>query len=162
MKKNLMFFVLGVSATLLMGAGISHWNQISQENKYGVWMGDTTSGVPSIPSSNKYGIYTDDNSAYYGFVPSSNKYGIYYDTRADYTPSIPSSNKYGIYMDIRADYAPNIPPSNKYALVLDGAIGDDAKKAMATGFIFGMAVGRKKAEEEANTKSGTPNRDLGF
>ena len=39
MKKNLMFFALGVSTTFLMGAGISHWNQVNQENKYGAMVG---------------------------------------------------------------------------------------------------------------------------
>ncbi len=107
MKKNLMFFALGVSTTLLMGAGISYWNQIYQANKYGVLV---------------------DSLGYGTDVPYNNKYGVLV-------------NSLG--------YGTDVPYNNKYALVLDGEIGNDAKKAMVVGFIHGMAVGRKKAKEEA-------------
>ena len=88
MKKNLMFFVLGVSTTLLLGAGVSYWNEIQQ--------------------ANKYGVLVDRLSAPFE----------------------------------------NVPNENKYALVLDGEIGNDAKRAMVVGFVHGMAVGRRKAREE--------------
>lgn len=88
----------GVSTTLLMGAGISYWNEILQANKYGVLV-----------------------------------------------------NSLGGYKDI--------PHDNKYALVLDGEIGDDAKKAMVVGFIHGMAVGRKKAKEVANEETMPRNQN---
>ena len=122
MKKNLMFFALGVSTTLLMGAGISYWNEIRQENKYGV----------------------STNPVY------------------DFDKFIPVANRYGVSMNPVYDFDRFIPVANRYALVLDGEIGDDSKKAMAVGFIHGMAVGRKKAEEDAKTKSPTPNRAWGF
>ena len=60
MKKNLMFFVLGVSTALLMGAGISYWNEIRHENKYGVL-------VDSLGSSDTW------NNNY---IPNGNKYAL--------------------------------------------------------------------------------------
>ena len=57
-KNNLMFFVLGVSITLLMGAGISYWNEIRQENKYGVLVNDKN-GMLMVPNGNQYGILVE-------------------------------------------------------------------------------------------------------
>ena len=142
MKKNLMFFALGVSTTLLMGAGISYWNEIRQENKYGV-------------STNP--VYDFDK-----FIPVANRYGVSMNPVYDFDRFIPVASRYGVSMNPVYDFDRFIPVANRYALVLDGEIGDDSKKAMAVGFIHGMAVGRKKAEEDAKTKSPTPNRAWGF
>ena len=128
MKKNLMFFVLGVSTALLMGAGISYWNEIRQENKYGVL-------VNSVGSRS----FMD-----YNYVPDGNKYGVLVN-------SLGSSSPY---------YKDYIPNDNKYALVLDGEVGDDAKKAMVVGFIHGLAIGRKETKyvKEEGTDSNSNSR----
>ena len=120
MKKNLMFFVFGVSTTLLIGAGMSYWNQINQANKYGIEVNPSFFD-PNIPRENKYGI--------------------------EVNPSI---------------FDPNIPRENRYALIVDGNVSQNAKNVMVAGFIYGMAVGRKKAKEEDQEKSSTSNGAWGF
>lgn len=134
MKKNLMFFLLGVSTTLLMGAALSYWNQINQANKYGVWMNDR-SGMLSVPNGNLYGVWMNDRS---GML------------------SVPNGNLYGVWVN-DGNGMLNVPNGNQYALVCGGEIGDDAKNAMVVGFIHGMAVGRKKAKEKDQEKSSTFN-----
>ena len=126
MKKNLMFFALGVSTTLLMGAGISYWNEIRQENKYGVEVN------PPIFDYN---------------IPRENKYGVQVNPPI-FDPNITSENKYGVQVNPPI-FDPNIPRENRYALIVDGNVSQNAKNVMVAGFIHGMAVGRKKAKEEA-------------
>ena len=144
MKKNLMFFALGVSTTLLMGAGISYWNEIRQENKYGVL-------VNSVGSRS----FMD-----YNYVPDGNKYGVLVNSLGsrsfmDYN-YVPDGNRYGVLVN-SPQYNDYIPNDNKYALVLEGEIGDDAQKAMVVGFIHGLAIGRKETkyvkEEGADSNS---------
>ena len=77
MKKNLMFFVLGVSTTLLMGAGISYWNEIRQENKYGVLV-DRLGYGNDIPYDNKYGVLVDRLGGG-NAIPDANKYALVLD-----------------------------------------------------------------------------------
>ena len=84
MKKNLMFFVLGVSTTLLMGAGISYWNEIRQENKYGMLVNDLGSKSPFdynyVPTENKHGVLVNDLGSKsifdYNYVPMDNRYAL--------------------------------------------------------------------------------------
>ena len=135
MKKNLMFFVLGVSTTLFMGAGISYWNEIRPENKYGVWV-DVDS--LHVPTENKYSVWVDMDSLY---APTKNKYSVWVDIDSLH---VPTENKYGVW--VNPSYFGG-PRENEYALVWGGEIGDDAEKAMVVGFIHGMAVGKKKAKE---------------
>ena len=96
MKKCLLFFLLGVSVTLLLGA------------------------ATSVMLGNKYYVSTDDS------------YGIMH------------GNKYYV----STDDPMGVTMGNRYYVEFDGKITKSVKKAMAVGFIHGMAVGRKKAEEE--------------
>ena len=139
MKKNLMFFVFGVSTTLLIGAGMSYWNQINQANKYGIEVNPSFFD-PNILRENKYGV--EVNPSFFDInIPRENKYGI------EVNPSI---------------FDPNIPRENRYALIVDGNVSQNAKNVMVAGFIYGMAVGRKKAKEEDQEKSSTSNGAWGF
>ena len=152
MKKNLMFFVLGVSTALLMGAGISYWNEIRQENKYGVL-------VNSVGSRS----FMD-----YNYVPDGNRYGVLVNSLGSSSPQyndyIPNGNRYGVLVNSLGSSSPYykdyIPNDNKYALVLDGEVGDDAKKAMVVGFIHGLAIGRKETKyvKEEGTDSNSNSR----
>ena len=173
MKKNLMFFALGVSTTLLMGAGISYWNQINQANKYGVLVNSlgssSTLSSDYIPIGNKYGVLVNSlgssSTLSSDYIPIGNKYGVLVNSlgssstlSSDY---IPIGNKYGVLVNslgssstLSSDY---IPIGNKYALVFDGEVGENATKAMVVGFIHGLAIGRKETkyakEEGADSNS---------
>ena len=112
MKKCLLFFLLGVSVTLLLGAATSvmlgNKHYVSTDDSYGIMHG------------NKYYVSTDDS------------YGIML------------GNKYYV----STDDPMGVTMGNRYYVEFDGKITKSVKKAMAVGFIHGMAVGRKKAEEE--------------
>ena len=138
MKKNLMFFALGVSTTLLMGAGISYWNEIRQENKYGVLV-NSLGGKHREPGEalSLYPKLVDD-------IPYNNKYGVLIN-------SLGGTHSEGLGIDSKL--VDDIPYGNKYALIWDGEIGNNAKKAMVVGFIHGIAVGKEKAK----MKSSAPN-----
>lgn len=172
MKKNLMFFALGVSTALLMGAGISYWNEIQQANRYGVLI-DKFSNIDGVPSDNRYGVLFDRFSSIERddvgmpkrvVAPIDNRYSVLVDTFSTIenddvdvvkTLRVPIDNRYGVLIntfssleqdDVGRVNRESVPLGNRYILVWNGEIGNDARKAMIVGFIHGMAVGKKKAK----------------
>ena len=105
MKRCMLFFFLGASTTLLVGAGLSHWNLAPATNRYAV---DTTCANWTLaPYENRYAIDT---------------------TCSNWTVA---------------------PVENRYVVDVGESLGANTKKAMAVGFVYGVAIGKKKAEQAA-------------
>lgn len=171
MKKNLMFFALGVSTALLMGAGMSYWNEIQQSNKYGVLI-DKLGGTDGVPIDNRYGVLVNAFSCLerndVGMprrvgAPIDNRYGVLVNTFSsieDVTADlkqerVPIDNRYGVLINKFSTLELNdahrmdkeiVPIDNRHVLIWDREIGDNAREAMVVGFIHGLAVGKKKAK----------------
>ena len=145
MKRSVLFFSLGVAVTLLMGAGYSYWNDVSHQNKYGVLV-NSLGGMYDIPYQNKYGVLVNSLGGMYD-IPYQNKYGVLVNSLGGMY-DIPYQNKYGVLLN-SLGASGNIPQQNKIAIVYQGEIGENAQKAMVVGFVHGMAVGKKMAEESA-------------
>ena len=85
--------------------------------------------------------------SYWNDVSHQNKYGVLVNSLGGMY-DIPYQNKYGVLLN-SLGASGNIPQQNKIAIVYQGEIGENAQKAMVVGFVHGMAVGKKMAEESA-------------
>ena len=123
MKRCMLFFFLGASTTLLVGAGLSHWNL--------------------APATNRYAV--DTTCANWTLAPYENRYAI--DTTCSNWTLAPYENRYAI--DTTCSNWTVAPVENRYVVDVGESLGANTKKAMAVGFVYGVAIGKKKAEQAA-------------
>ena len=155
MKRNVLFFLLGVIVTLTVGYTSSVWVSILPYNRFGI----SSPNDPSwkfIDKENRFGISTPEDPAW-GFINENNRFGVASSNDPAWN-SIEGENRLGVANPNDSTWD-SVQTENRFGIAIEGECPKKIKDAMIIGFIHGIVVGKRPKKKQPSRSLLEPGDD---